>query len=293
MHDRNETSVFECRFFRDDEFSVLHKKFIEAFSDYSRPFAFNEERFRNHLVLNAVDVKRSVGCFLGEELIGISLNGFGAWDGKATVYDAGTGVIPARRRLGASMAMFDLMMPVLKDEGAEQMILEVITTNDPAVNLYKKLGFEIQRELLLLEAPGRLKIDREPNMDVVVRQIAAAELSSFSHFWDGTPSWQNSNEAIVRSEHMKTILGAFLGERCVGYLVFSSGQGRVAQFVVDRNFRRHGVGDSLLLAMQNKTPENCKMQVLNVDRAFTEPVQFLQSRGFETALGQFEMMKPF
>jgi ribosomal protein S18 acetylase RimI-like enzyme len=291
MHGRNETSGFDCRFLSEDYFSILLEKFIVAFSDYERPFEFDEDRFRNHIVLNAIDLNRSVGCFRGDELVGFSLNGFGMWNGKPTVYDAGTGVVPNERRSGASKAMFDLMIPALKAAGAEQMLLEVITINEPAVNLYKKLGFEIQRELLLLEAPGKLKIDREPNMDVAVHRIPAADLSSFLDFWDGTPSWQNSNEAIVRSERMKTILGAFLGERCVGYLVFSSGLGRVAQFVVDKNYRRHGVGERLLMAMQDDTKEGCKMQVLNIDSAVTETVQFLLSRGFETALSQFEMIK--
>ena len=292
MHGINETSGFNCRFLSEEYFSILLEKFIEAFADYERPFEFDEDRFRNHIVLNAIDLNRSVGCFRGDELVGFSLNGFGMWNGKPTVYDAGTGVVPRERRSGASKAMFDLMIPTLKAAGAEQILLEVITTNKPAVNLYTKLGFEIQRELLLLEAPGKLKIGDEPNMNIVVRRIAAKELSSFSGFWDGTPSWQNSNEAIVRSERMKTIFGAFLGERCVGYLVFSSGLGRVAQFVVDKDYRRHGVGERLLMAMQDDTKEGCKMQVLNIDSAVPETVQFLLSRGFEKTLSQFEMIKP-
>lgn len=292
MHDRNETLAFNCRFLSDKYFSILLDKFVEAFADYARPFEFDDERFRNHITLNAVDLSRSVGCFRDDELIGFSLNGFGSWDGKSTIYDAGTGVIPDNRRCGASDAMFEMMIPVFKAGGAEQFLLEVITTNEPAVNLYKKLGFEIQRELLLLEAPGQLKIDREPNVDIAIRRIAASDLSSYFAFWDGTPSWQNSNEAIQRSERMKTILGAFIGKRCIGYIVFSSGLGRVAQFVVDKNYRRLGIGNRLLLEMQADTAEGCKMQVLNIDNAVTETVQFLMSRGFEKALSQFEMIKP-
>lgn len=292
MDDRNETTRFSCRFLGDEYFSILHRKFIQAFSDYSLPFELNEERFRNHILLNAVDLNRSVGCFRGDEMIGFSLNGFGPWEGKHTAYDAGTGVIPEERRRGVSDAMFDLMIPVFKGQGAEQFLLEVITTNEPAVNLYKKLGFEVQRELLLLEAPGRLKIDSKPNMDIGVRRIAAADLPSFAEFWDGMPSWQNSNEAIARSERMKTILGAFIDDRCVGYIAFSSRLGRVAQFVVDKNCRNRGIGNRLLLEMQSDLGEGCKMQVLNIDKAVTETVQFLMSRGFEKALTQYEMIKP-
>jgi ribosomal protein S18 acetylase RimI-like enzyme len=188
--------------------------------------------------------------------------------------------------------MFDLMIPHFKSSGAEQFLLEVITTNDPAINLYKKLGFEIQRELLLLEAPGRLKIGREPNMDIQVRRIPAADLPLYYDLWEGTPSWQNSNEAIARSERMKTILGAFIDDRCVGYIAFTTGLGRIAQLVVDRNCRNRGIGNRLLLEMQSDLSESCKMQVLNIDNAVTEAVQFLMRRGFERELSQYEMMKP-
>ena len=276
----------------NDDFALLHAKFVEAFSDYTRPFDFNEQRFQNHIVLNAVDLQRSVGCFRGSELIGFSLNGFGDWNGKSTVYDAGTGVIPDQRRLGASEAMFNMMFPVLKDAGAEQILLEVITTNDPAVNLYKKLGFEIERELLLLEAPGELHIGRELNMDIDIHQIASSDLVSFSGFGDGKPSWQNSNDAITRSEQKKTILGAFIDNRCVGYIIFTSGLDRVAQFVVDKKCRSRGVGNRLLAAMQTDAAEGCKLQVLNIDNAVTECVDFLINRGFDKILSQFEMIKP-
>ncbi len=292
MHDRNETSVFDCRFLSDDHFSVLHEKFVEAFSDYARPFEFNERQFRNHITLNAVDLGRSVGCFRGDDLIGFSLNGFGPWEGKSTVYDAGTAVIPSQRRLGASREMFDMMIPVFQRAGAEQFLLEVITTNESAVNLYKKLGFEIQRELLLLEAPAQLRLDREPNKDIEVRRIAASDLSSAMGFWDGSPSWQNTNEAIRRSEHIKKIFGAFIDDRCVGYIVFSGGLGRIAQFVVDRNYRNRGIGSRLLIEMQADVAEGCKMQVLNIDNAVTETVEFLVNRGFEKVLSQYEMIKP-
>lgn len=291
MHDRNETSTFDCRFLSEDHFSGLHQKFVEAFSDYSRPFEFNERQFRNHIMLNAVDLSRSVGCFRNEELIGFSLNGFGSWKGRSTVYDAGTAVIPLQRRLGASEAMFEMMMPVFRDNGVEQFLLEVISKNEPAVNLYKKLGFEVQRELLLLEAPGKLQVGRAPNMEVTVRPIDAARLPSFSGFWDGMPSRQNSNEAIQRSEKIKKILGAFVDERCIGYIVFSSGLGRVAQFVVDKNYRNCGIGNRLLMEMQDDMAEGCCMQVLNIDSAVTDCVQFLVDRGFERVLSQYEMMK--
>src|SRR5438270_10411609 len=116
MKSGNETDVRECRFLGDGHFDELYKTFIEAFSDYVFPFALTETQFRNHILLNAVDLKRTAACFENGKMIGFSLNGFGDWDGLPTVYDAGTGVIPSHRRQHVSEAMFEMMMPTFKDD---------------------------------------------------------------------------------------------------------------------------------------------------------------------------------
>ncbi len=288
----NETPAFECRFLDESYFDLVLEKFLTAFSDYAHQFEFDSAKFRNHINLNAIDLNRSVGCFDGGEMIGFSLNGFGPWEGKQTVYDAGTGVIPGMRRLGASEAMFEMMVPAFRGDGAEQFLLEVITSNEPAVNLYKKLGFEIQRELLFLEAPGKLEPEPGMNREAEMRIISADELTTMTEGWDGRPSWQNSNEAIKRSEALKTILGAFLDGELAGYIVFSTGLGRVAQFFVHRTYRNKGVGARLLAEMESRTTEGSKMQVINLDRALADSVDFFRKRGFKEVLAQFEMILP-
>src|SRR5438128_8634191 len=138
MDSRNETSLRNYRFLNETYFSKLYEAFIHAFSDYVIPFALTEAQFRNHIILNAVDLDSTIGCVEGEKLIGFSLNGFGKWNGKSTVYDAGTGVIPDFKRQGVSKKMFDLMLPIFKEKGIEQYLLEVVTNNTPAISLYEK-----------------------------------------------------------------------------------------------------------------------------------------------------------
>jgi ribosomal protein S18 acetylase RimI-like enzyme len=292
MNHRNETHAFECRFLDESYFEILLSKFSAAFSDYALPFELDLVRFRNHINLNAIDLNRSVGCFGGGELIGFSLNGFGLWKGKETVYDAGTGVIPSRRRRGASEAMFDFMIPIFKEARAEQILLEVITHNTPAVSLYKKLGFEISRELMFMEAPAALHEGTQPNTEIEIRPMTAAEIVPLSILWHAEPSWQNSNEAVARSESIKTILGAFIDRQCAGYIVYSKGLGRIAQFVVDTRYRDKGIGSRLLAEMEKELIPGSKMQVINLDTSLTDTIQFFKNRGFQPVLSQYEMIKP-
>ncbi len=63
MDSINETSARECRFLDESYFEELYHAFLYAFSDYVMPFDLSEVQFRNHIVTNAVDLNRSIGCF--------------------------------------------------------------------------------------------------------------------------------------------------------------------------------------------------------------------------------------
>jgi ribosomal protein S18 acetylase RimI-like enzyme len=286
----NENSHLECRFLRAEQFPAVHRTFLAGFADYIIQFDLTERQFQNHITLNAVDLDRSAGCFDAEKPVGLSLNGFGKWEGKATVYDAGTTVIPEYRRRGISRAMFDWMVPGFSAEGYKQFLLEVITSNNPAIRLYEQLGFYTTRELLLLEGEPTINLDRSVDGAIEIREIHRHENIPFALFWEGKPSWQNSPEAVERSIQMKRFFGAFIDGECVGYIVFSGGVGRLAQLAVHRDHRRKGIGTRLLREMQ-KDAQDQKLHIINLDESMTESVLFFQNRGFRKVLAQFEMVK--
>jgi ribosomal protein S18 acetylase RimI-like enzyme len=289
----NETASRYCRFLNAEYFPQLYETFTEAFSDYVYPFALTETQFRNHIALNAVDLDQTVGCIDEGKLVGFSLNGFGLWDGKETVYDAGTGVIPAVRRQGISDAMFEMMIPEFRGKGIEQCLLEVIKGNDGAIDLYKKLGFDTTRELALLQCDGVVTSAYDAPPDVEIREIADPDWVLLSTFRDGHPSWQNSNDAISRSFAMKKMAGAFIDGRCVGYVVYSSRFGRIAQMAVSFNYRNRGIGTMLLQKVQSDTEPGYSLQVINIDKGLAAAVGFFTERGFYERLSQYEMLLKF
>ena len=290
MHASNETSPFVCKFLSGDSIEIAHRKFVEAFSDYFISFQLSEQQFRNHIALNAVDINRSIGCFDGGELVGLSLNGFGDWNGVPTVYDAGTGVVPTHRRRGLSEMMFRTMLPLFKDSGYRQCLLEVLSQNVPAIRLYEKLGFESTRSLYLMQA-ATLKADVPAPRGIVFREIENPDMKRLAALGDGCPSWQNSSEAVERSILMKRVIGAFDGDECVGYIAFSAGVGRLAQIAVRPDRRRRGIATKLLAEMQTDTRPGHNMQVINIDARLSESVGFFRNRGFDVTLEQYEMLK--
>ena len=286
------TATGRCCFLSEEHFAELYAIFTEAFSDYVYPFALTELQFQNHLVVNGVDLRRTAGYFVDGRMAGFSLNGFGEWNGKQTIYDAGTGVIPSHRRRGLSEAMFEMMLPHFAAAGVEQCLLEVITSNTAAVKLYEKLGFEVSRQLALLQSDGGIKTPRRISPDIVIRHLPQADWAIFNSFWDGTPSWQNSPEAVERSAHNKTIKAAFLGEECVGYLIYSSRFGRASQMAVHPEHRNEGIGTSLLKAMEAETADGYSLQVINIDKSLPGAMQFFRDHGFYERVAQYEMLLP-
>lgn len=289
----NETASRTCLYISNEWKIDLYKAFIEAFSDYVFPFALTEEQFANHLLLNGVDLERSVACFEDEKIVGFSLNGFGDWNGKSTVYDAGTGVLPEFRRQGVSREMFDLMMPEFKRDGIEQFLLEVITTNDAAIKLYEKLGFRRVRELALLQCDDDLKAtSSERDEQVTIADISEPDWQLLCALWgDGRPSWQNSVDAVTRIAHMRTIAGAFVDDECVGYVAYSSRFGRIAQLAVDPKHRHRGIARRLIEKVKADCDPGYSLQVINVDTSIEDGIRFFHDLGFYERVRQYEMIR--
>lgn len=292
MDRRNANPPVDCRFLSETDKPQIHQAFQEAFSDYLVPFQLTPVQLERHILLNGVDLTRSVGCFDDERMVGFTMNGFGDWQGQFTVYDAGTGVVPDYRGRRLSRAMFDMIFPMCEQHGIEQCLLEVITSNEPALKLYRDLGFEPTRNLLLLEIKDLIKTADGVSDGIEIREIKTPDWKLLRTFWDGETSWQNSIDAVSRSSDVKKILGAYLGGQCIGYIIFSTNLGRIAQLAVSKEHRGRGVGSALMLAVQkSKGRESDSIQVVNVDVSLTDAVQFFYNRGFVEILNQYEMVK--
>lgn len=279
----------DLRFLRKEDFSEVHKTFLEAYSDYIIKFQLTEKQLENHIAQNAVRLDESIGAFAEEKMIGVTLNGVGFWDGKETVYDAGTGVIPDFRKKGAGRAMFDYMMPIFKEKGIKQLLLEVISINDKAVRLYKKIGFEETRRLVFFEQNGDFVERRMENLEI--REIEETDWRFFNTFRDCKPSWQNSDESIERMLSAKVVFGAFLHEKLVGYGVVFPRSGTIVQLGVDKNYRRRGIASNILSEIRKRVAENTKLRFSNVDDSLEGIGEFMQKCGFKEFISQFEMVR--
>lgn len=210
---------------------ILHKAFVNAFSDYQVKIDLPIWKFKQMLQRRGYIAEMSIGAFLNEKLVGFVLNGYRIWNGKLTVYDIGTGVVSNYRRQGVTNNILSNIKNIIKEEQVKQYLLEVIKSNESAVNLYKKQNFEIQRELECFQ------LDKSQYNSIInykVEHVNKIDLNQLIQFWDFNPSWQNSIDSI------NAISEAFLysivrfDNTIVGYGIIDKKTGDIPQIAVDK-----------------------------------------------------------
>lgn len=270
---------------------TIHRCFVDAFSDYQVRMEMPLGKLRRMLERRGFDPMLSVGAFADHTLVGIILNGRREWNGRDTIYDTGTGVVPEYRRQGITSAMFQEVLKLASGLGIRQCLLEVIRTNAPAVELYQKQGFEITRVLECYRAPKEdvLKKGRGAAEGLDITPVGESDWDVLRSFWDFQPSWQNSIASVrAAPTEFETVVAKEEG-RVVGYGVIERRSGDVPQLAVAKPFRRRGIGRSILndLAARCEAPH---LAVINVEGGRSEVDAFLTKSGFAPFVGQYEMV---
>lgn len=281
--------MFQYKTLENIRIEVLQEAFVKAFSDYQVKIDMPMWKFQGMLQRRGYAPSLSVGAFQGERLVGFVLNGFRDWNGKATVYDLGTGVISEYRKQGITSSILTYLKTLLKEKGVEQYLLEVLQTNTSAFQLYKKQGFEVVREFACFHMD---KNSGRPSVAWEVESFDKMDEAEWEHcrsFWDHSPSWQNSEESVAALEDAFWYSMVRIDGVVAGYGVIDKRTGDIAQIAVDRDYRRRGVASSIMADLINHT-EGTRIAVLNVDSRDAGMMHFLVNVGFTNTVDQYEMI---
>ncbi|AUM94854.1 MULTISPECIES: GNAT family N-acetyltransferase [Clostridium] len=268
---------------------TLHRTFLNAFSDYQVKMDLPILKFQYMLQRRGYVAKASIGAFNDETSVGFVLNGVRNWDGKLTAYDTGTGVIETYRKQGITSNMLLNVRQLFKEMGVEQYLLEVIQSNTSALQLYKKQGFKILRELECFHL-DKNKYNPITTYKVEhVNMINSNEWRELTEFWDFVPSWQNSIDSInaVSDAFIYSIVR--LDDNIVGYGVIDKKTGDIPQIAVNKNYRCKGIARSIFADLIKNT-ESYNINVINVDGESRSMKDFLLKLGFECGVSQYEMI---
>lgn len=264
--------------------SLIARSFNTAFSDYSVPMQISVEQLETKMRIEDIKPEYSVGVFEDNQLVAFILHGYKLSHGKPTLYNAGTGVIPNKRGNQLTCKLYEFLLPQLHQHGIKDVVLEVITTNKPAISTYAKVGFKIVRELNCYR--GQI-IDTHPKGNYSIAVLNDINWDWATPFWDWEPTWQNSSKAMTNANEEYIKLGAFEGDQGIGYLIFNPKSKRVHQLAVDKLYRNQGVATQLLHYIRNQYgPE---ISLINIPVTDTATISFWERMGMQKTVAQFEM----
>lgn len=284
------TAMINVKTLKNVDFDTISKAFSKAFADYE--MQLTSEQLLQMITRRGFKPELSFGAFDNDELISLTLNGIDTWNGLLTAYDTGTGTIKEYRGQGLAKKIFQESVPVLKENGITQYLLEVLQHNDKAVNLYKNQGFKVTREFNYFTA-NKNELDfsnKKINNDTEIKDLNIPDSNMASSFWDFEPSWQNSFDSIKRTETNFKALGAFYNKELIGYGISELNTGDITQIAVHKNHRRNGVGTALLQGLIRIIPSK-SIKIINSEKEVHSINDFLKSINIKPVGSQFEMIK--
>lgn len=259
--------------------------FNGAFADYLVPLQLTKELLQSKMNAESVLPEWSVGVFDQEKMIAFIIHGVRTINGKKTVYNAGTGVLPEYRGQGLVGKMYKHILPFLKENKVEELVLEVIENNKPAIRAYEKNGFSVKRKFLCFAGESQTEACSNP---ADIKPLADINWETLQSFWDILPGWQSANQSM---ELMKpTALGAFINNELAGYVLFNPANSRIYQLAVSPAHRRKGIASQLFAEMRRQLPKG-KIAMNNIDEAAESLKLFLEKQGLVNFINQFEMTK--
>ncbi len=279
----------EIRNLEHTDFDTLFHGFEKAFADYE--IHFEKAEVYSMLKRRGYNPQLSFAAFDNGEIVAFTLNGTGTFNGVPTAYDTGTGTVKQYRGQSIAGKIFTYSIPFLKEACINQYLLEVLKNNQKAINVYRRINFEVTREFDCFRQTIEQIDNRKVNTDCIIEQVDTNSIKQAQHYCDFNPSWQNSMESIERGISELTCLGAFLNGKMVGYCVFDVHTGDLSQMAVQSEYRRKGIASRLLQETLVRL-ETDFVKVLNICSDNPTMPTFLQSKNIPLASKQFEMVLP-
>jgi ribosomal protein S18 acetylase RimI-like enzyme/N-acetylglutamate synthase-like GNAT family acetyltransferase len=272
-------------------FSQLHDAWCNAFADYAVGISLGADLLETHFRQNGVDLAASVGAFDGEVLVGFWLNGLREKKGARWAYDAGTAIVPTYRGRGISRLLADHSTELLKARGVHDLVLEVLTTNDPAYRVYLKDGFQVTRRFGCFRRSAAagpsaaLSLGEEVSLASFEPSLAARLIEP-----EYEPSWQNSTEAVSAVAHTFIVAWALQSGRVVGHGLLQPKRGRIAQIAFLPEVWKTDLAAAVVWQLLSRA-ERERVDIVCVEQGREQTAQLLQATGFELFAEQWEMHK--
>lgn len=267
----------------------IYKAFALGFSDYVIPMTLSLEDFSARFFGpegNKHDY--SYIAYDENEPVGLILGGIRIFDHIKTMRCGTLCVGPSFRGAKVSHKLMELHMKAAESEGCRQLFLEVIKTNERAVNFYKHLGYSPVYSLKYYSAKPEL-LKAYPKCDYSIVESELDRASQYrSRLKDIHINWQSETESFeTSSKH--AFFFAKDNDKEIGYIAMSP-TGKIEQLYVEPAYRNKGTATRLITAAAGKQGVE-KVTICISSNSMYEG--FLRKQQFaKDPIEQFEMYRP-
>ena len=256
----------------DEVMNCFHK----SFENYFVTLPLDINYWKNRFNAIKVDWKLSFGMFDGDELIGFIINAVDVHNQSLTAYNTGTGVLPEYRGRQIVDQLYTHAFEIFKKKGIKKCLLEVICENSRAIAVYKRIGFEILRELRSYSGTisSKEKLFQVEKTDY--RKVLDHNLYRPQFY-----TWESSAETILNS-----------GAALLTYLLKNEQEDPMGYFCIDQNsvvlqLDSEEKDSNFLLSGISGVSKNVKIK--NVPAQRKDLLNAVISAGLENTVNQYEM----
>ena len=268
-----------------------------GFQGYAVDLTQSLDQLLTRITYDELSLERSLIAFDGDQIVGFLMNAFRESDGRRLAWNGGTGVVPEWRGRGVGRLLMDATLKLYQTERVDVALLEALSNNHPAIELYKKCGYEIQEELTLLRSESEM-VNFAPAGNYSVKHVDLTAVGQLEFYRYRAP-WQCQWKSLLRSH----------GEACV---VYDDRSSPVAYALYKRQFDNQGKVSRIALYQCEVIPERedaadiaahalqevfgtARGKVLRSTHDFRKSnqtvVDLLINAGFTTFIEQVHMMK--
>ncbi len=279
--------MMNIKLLSNERIDVVHKAFVEAFSDYAVQIKMPIEKFMEMVVTRSLNLEYSIGCYDNEKLIGFILSGFREIEHITYCYDGGTGVIKEFRRKGIAENLLKELIDIFHKRNIKYFVLEVLENNEPAINLYKKYGFEITRKLKCYECDRDMLTSKNSHRYIVSNDTSVLNGLDPNDYSLYRPSWQNDDISIRNAADNYSFVFLSSNSKVICYGSIHKVKGDIPQICLLNEFRNTEL-EKILLSELIKNTTSGKISLINVEDA-SYLCKTLEEIGFHTIVNQYEM----
>lgn len=278
---------WEIRSLGNISIQEVYDVFMESFSDYEVSMEMSFCEFEEMLLTRDINLNYSVGCFNNEKLVGFILCGYREIKGKKYYYDGGTGVIPSFRRKGIADELLIHLINLLKQKGINIFLLEVLENNIPAIELYRKNGFIIERRF------ESFKINKNDIIECILTdytvQFDKKEYVDLDDvcFQPFLPSWQNEKLSILNNIENYEYCSVSNEKQIVAFGFIHKKRGDIPQLRVVKGYENKQIELFIINKLKNRT-ESDVVKFVTLDQNNSLATK-LPELGFGNFVNLYEM----